>query len=63
MTKGAKRGNIMSENDKLKISVKNNNTSSREYIQYSNKDSEKQAIEALYDYYNTKTYMRLMQAY
>lgn len=53
----------MPENNNSQIDVKNNNTSSREYIQYSGKDSEKQAIEALYDYYNTKKYVRLMQTY
>ena len=52
----------MSENNNVKITVENSNTSSREYIQYSGKEFEKQAIEALYDYYNTKKYVRLMQA-
>lgn len=44
------------DNDKIAST-----TSSKEYIKYSSKENEKQAVEALYNYYNTKKYVRLMQ--
>lgn len=49
----------MSGNDNEKII---STTSSKEYIKYSSKENEKQAVEALYNYYNTKKYVKLMQA-
>ena len=48
----------MPNNDNEKIIP---TTSSQEYIKYSSRENEKQAVEALYNYYNTKKYVRLMQ--
>lgn len=48
----------MSDNkDKINIV----RTSTKEYLKYSDVKTEKQAIEALYNYYNTRQYVKLMQ--
>lgn len=51
----------MSENNNVKITVENSNTSKKEYIKYSGFGSEKEAARAMYEYFNTGKYVNLIQ--
>lgn len=49
----------MKEKDKDKIHIEN--SSKAEYIKYYKRENEKLAVDALYNYFNTKKYMKQMQ--
>lgn len=51
----------MSDNkNNTKSKIRDFNSAS-DYIKYSDRENEKEAVEALYNYYNTQKYIQIMQ--